>query len=238
MPVDLVRETLQGEQFSLVAMYGADGRGVCHVALLADACDVGPNAVVRVYHASPPIEAGQPDEAGDPIVGQVQANILARFELTPAQRKAVERNLAYIRTRVPHRRPKSSLEKLASYVALPPENDDGPHLRVSCSGFILRALRWIFPFEIVDTGGLPEVDLILLRRIWDPHWVESPALRVRIGLGGSGPWRVLLPGYLVHAHTPDAPVAAYVAQPGDEDYPVILGRPQLPGPPARGDLQS
>jgi hypothetical protein len=78
----------------------------------------------------------------------------------------------------------------------------------------------VFPFELVDTTSLPPADLTLLQRIWTPMMVAS-AIRTRIGLQGDGPWPLLLPGHVVHAHAPAAPANAYIPQPGDEDYPPI-----------------
>ncbi len=100
--------------------------------------------------------------------------------------------------------------------------------RLSCSGFVLEAYRFV-DIDLIDTGetSLPAVGLDLLRRTYADEQqlrvLETPRLRNRfLGLAGDGSWPIVLPGYLLHslARTePEIRAGPYRPRPGDEFFP-------------------
>jgi hypothetical protein len=106
--------------------------------------------------------------------------------------------------------------------------------RFNCAGFVLEAYRSA-GISLLDTGGeaLPEVGLDLLKEQYPDFAsaLDRPTLRERMGLTGSGPWPVVLCGYILNAldRTEDQIRAQpYRANPGDERFPP---RPVPPAAP-------
>jgi hypothetical protein len=94
--------------------------------------------------------------------------------------------------------------------ASPLYEDDGRYarMRFSCAGFVLEAYRKA-RIKLMDSNDLPMVDIGVIRsaypeqiRLVEGRRISSEAL----GLEGSGPWPVLLCGYLFHALNRDADV--------------------------------
>jgi hypothetical protein len=82
--------------------------------------------------------------------------------------------------------------------------------RFSCAGFVERCYAEGAGISLIASEAtLPEVDLQALVDIWP--MAQSPA-RGRFGLTGDGPWRVLLPAYLLHALGREQPRSAFVPQ--------------------------
>jgi len=108
--------------------------------------------------------------------------------------------------------------------------------RYSCGGFVLEAYRFA-GLDLVVTGeeALPSIALETLLQAYagEEHErvLSTPRLRERLlGLGGDGPWRILLAGYLLHSlarSETDIRQGAYRPRPGDEYYPA---RPPQPPP--------
>ncbi|MCH8042932.1 MAG: hypothetical protein IID44_04360 [Planctomycetes bacterium] len=87
--------------------------------------------------------------------------------------------------------------------ASPLNEDDGRYVRMrfSCAGFVVEAYKKA-RIRLLDPSALPMVDIEIIRvgyplqaRLMD-HDKISPE---DLGLRGSGPWPVLLCGYLFHA---------------------------------------
>jgi hypothetical protein len=104
--------------------------------------------------------------------------------------------------------------------ASPLYEDDGRYARTrfSCAGFVLEAYNKA-RIRLLDVNALPMVEMGVLAlaypqtRLIGSGRISADAL----GLGGSGPWPVLLCGYLFHAlkrdvdvirHQPYAPSTA------------------------------
>jgi hypothetical protein len=103
----------------------------------------------------------------------------------------------------------------------PLHEDDGRYSRTrfSCAGFVFEAYKKA-RITFVDTNALPMVDLTVVRLAYprQVRWMEMGRISSEaLGIQGSGPWPVLLCGYLFHAlnrgvdvirHEPYAPSAA------------------------------
>jgi len=89
----------------------------------------------------------------------------------------------------------------------PYSEDDGRYCRTlfSCAGFVLEAYRFA-RIRLLGLDALPGVDLAVLRVAYtrEIHAMERGIIRREdLGLEGSGPWPVLLCGYLFHALSRD-----------------------------------
>ena len=94
--------------------------------------------------------------------------------------------------------------------ASPLYEDDGRYarMRFSCAGFVFEAYKKA-RIKLLDSNDLPKVDIAVIRlayrgqvRLMEGGRISPEAL----GLDGSGPWPVLLCGYLFHALNRDAHV--------------------------------
>lgn len=72
--------------------------------------------------------------------------------------------------------------------------------RFSCAGFVLEAYKRA-RIELLDIDAIPNVNMeIIMAAYPQARLIESGAISAEaLGLGGNGPWPVLLCGYLFHA---------------------------------------
>jgi hypothetical protein len=113
--------------------------------------------------------------------------------------------------------------------------EDGRYVRMrfGCAGFALEAYRYA-RVRLLDLDSLPAVDIDLLRTAYPAQvrLMEDGRLSAdSLGLSGSGPWPVLLCGYLFHAlsrsagairESPYAPIAGdqfFMRETEDADEP-------------------
>jgi len=93
--------------------------------------------------------------------------------------------------------------------ASPLYEDDGRYARTrfSCAGFVYEAYKKA-RIKLLDVNALPMVDEAVLALAYpETRLMESGRIRPdALGLGGSGPWPVLLCGYLIHALNRDADI--------------------------------
>lgn len=200
---------LNGRKFSVVGEQAKGSRAIRHVGILQASASVEIGDPVAVFQMGPPIAVGQARELREPGYDeQMDAHVVAWHDgLSSEQIARIEEWLEGIRVhlrngiRFPYHVLPAYREDL---------NEDGTMVRCrrfSCSGFVERCYRDGAGIPlVVQEGQLPEVELDLILQVWGPAGAPSPqmlqAVRRRIagwGLKGSGPWRVLLPGYLVHA---------------------------------------
>jgi hypothetical protein len=73
-------------------------------------------------------------------------------------------------------------------------------MRFSCAGFVLEAYKKA-RIELLDLNGLPVVDMAIIAAAYpQTRFIQSRMISAEaLGLGGTGPWPVLLCGYLFHA---------------------------------------
>lgn len=93
--------------------------------------------------------------------------------------------------------------------------------RFSCAGLVIDCYRSadINILELND-GLLPDVSLADLCRAY--ALAGNPARRSEMGLPGPGPFKVVLPGYLIHALKRSLTAirqTAYIALPGNHSFP-------------------
>jgi hypothetical protein len=87
--------------------------------------------------------------------------------------------------------------------------DDGRYARkrFSCAGFVFEADKKA-RIRLLDLNALPMVEMAVLALAYpQTRLIESGRISADVlGLGGSGPWPVLLCGYLFHALNRDVDV--------------------------------
>lgn len=125
------------------------------------------------------------------------------------------------------------------YVVLPHclgvAGDDGTliYYRYSCGGFVIEAYRFVgIDLIVTDAASLPAVGLDTLRVAYpnQERALGNPRLRQALGLSDSGPWPIVLAGYLLNSLSrTEAEIRGGPYQPraGDEYYPA---RPPQPRP--------
>lgn len=178
-----------------------------------------PSKTVKVVHMRPPLQT----------YDEMQADVRGTAELTDSERRKIQMFLdrhAGEHDAVAHLRP-AALWRRASEIyclyphAIPHTENDGRYvrLRFSCAGFVFEAYKEA-RIILVDESTVPEIGLDRIKESY-PDFAEvldNRVFRTSMGLDGTGPWRVVLCGYLVHALNRDAGEirdAPYVSRPGD-----------------------
>lgn len=173
------------------AVVGArNGDDVRHVGLLAQEMEISEGQRVHVNHMKPPPE----------LPGSMDAHAVAWLDgWSDHDTTVLDVWLWELKTQLMEEPPAAR----ASYIAVPSVvRDEGGtgrpvSLRFSCAGFVAEAYRdGVGVRIVVDDGELPAVERATLERVWGAPHVRIGA---RYGLEGNGPWRVLLPGYLLRA---------------------------------------
>jgi hypothetical protein len=189
---------------------------VRHVALLYEETTLSPGKHVRAYEMGPPLRAGQPDAKGESLRGIIAPDLVGWIDLTEEQTRAISNNIEEIRRLIPHPTTRSSASPEAGtqYCARPAYSmTQQGYLRCSCVGFVLYAYRDVVTLVKADDESLPDVPLSVIERIWQ----GLSNRRAECGLEGSGPWKVVLPGYVVHAL--DGESLPHTAVSGQEAFP-------------------
>lgn len=209
--------TINIAQFDVI---GKDGRNqfIEHVGLATNSGTQQANDV-PVIDMGPPLGNGQPMRAH--VVGTAgitvdeQQKIRTFINRHESEHQAVQKvnrtNIAQAYCVLPH--------------ATPLKEADGRYTRVcfSCAGFVFEAYKYA-GIRLLDVNQLPAVDLAMIQQAYPAfaQLLNHQELRASLGLQGSGPWPVMLCGYLFHAlnRTPQQiRQASYVAQSGDEAFP-------------------
>lgn len=211
----------QGSQtlarYDVVGMHSDDPlRFIRHVGLFdGDASSVSVDEKVKVAHMGPPLETGR----------VVRAHAVGRVPLTNDEIKLVE---AWI-VEIADEYETEGADWERQYRVDPPWQDvRDPNTGVrryrqfSCAGFVLDAHQQI-DVELLDLDRsvLPEVDKKMLQAAYPDVVRKGTDLEV-YGVGGDGPWRIVLAGYVLHAlNRPSELIRRepYQAQSGDELFP-------------------
>lgn len=200
-------------RFEVVGAYGASD-SVVHVGILANACTLAPRAAVGVFDMGPPLRMALPNPMTPSVVGWLP--------LTKDEDEQLDTWLADIRTRA----------SACEYIAFPSEQriTDPVSGRVtawkfSCAGFVQTAYAEGagVPLVVLEKD-LPPIDFATIRLQWQHilgRFSDLEAQRIlhSFGISGSGPWRVLLPGYLVRAFAKGRACLPYVPVASDLRYP-------------------
>ena len=199
-------------EHAVVGVYasGSNNRFVRHVALLASEANVSANAEVAVLHMGPPIVAGAESASAPGAARTVHVHIVGDLALTIGERNAMKNWFAKVDKQ---QRPRQLFQQ---YVVKPPmkweHSEKGRKLfqRFSCVGFVLECYS-AAGIEVIDSDAeFPEVDEQILRSAYpDIFKVEGTDKRVQdrlgfkgrgdLGVGGNGPWRIALAGYVFHS---------------------------------------
>ncbi len=224
------RLTALGSAISRSDVVAFDTKGVTHflqhTALSAHEYEsVKAGDEIGVNHMGPPLERdGQcrVDVSGTAELNDDELNQIALFidELED------ERQAQVLRQR-------SDIDKYPDYIVHPHTDysPDGSYRRFSCTGYVVEAYAEA-GIDLIDIDAVPPVDLQMIYRAFPAlERVEAnPPLRKRsgirsrhdLGLAGDGPWRVLLPGYVLHSLARDADAIRrdpYSPTSGDECFP-------------------
>ncbi len=196
------------------------GSRVHHVGLLARAQRLAYDAEASVHEMAPPLRVGESVDATMRVHAVAWWDRPRRLMGQDREfEEAVEDCLADLRTQFVlggadyHLGPGGVVERRSS-------RGRRLGLQFSCSSFVTyvyaKAGR-----QLVDASALPASDAQLLGN-WS-RGLGSPGLRARVGLTGSGPWPVLLPGHVLRALEVSAPGCPYAPQPGDVCFPACGG---------------
>jgi hypothetical protein len=207
------------------------GEFIRHAGLVADAYPAVTNAIViRLTDMGPPLTRGEEEQ------------LVHAHGCVPLTTDEIAQIELFI-DRVESEYQANRAGRRQQYVVLPHclsvEGDDGTVIyhRYSCGGFVIEAYRFVgIDLIVTDAAALPPVGLDTLRVAYPDQQRALDNLRMReaLGLGGSGPWPIVLSGYILNAmRRTEAEIrgAPYRPQPGDEYFPA---RPPQPPPVPHG----
>ncbi len=192
---------------------------VGHVALAAQELEsYASSAVLPVLHMRPPLES----------LGECRANCVGSAGLTVDQQLQIKLFSEELESEF----------KAAQVGRFPGQYVICPHVkevrrddqtvvyrRFSCVGFVLEAYREAqIDVLVTDLESLPPVGLDSLKTQYlaFASILDRPEAREELGIGGDGPWPVILAGYVLNGLArpePDIRTTPYLARPGDEFFP-------------------
>lgn len=210
-------------RFAVIGTYSAmrNGSFVQHIAILRKECEVEFGDKVAVWHAAPPIVAGDRTSSMSPNAMHAStAHVVAYLDdLSVGEVQGIETSLADIdantqqlSVQASEHKARAALEGYqAHYTVHPPvqwvrdtKTGRRRYRKFSCSGFVVECYKGA-GIVLIEVEGeiLPQVDLQLLSQGYGES-ILDPKRRNTIGLAGDGPWRILLAGYVLHALARDA----------------------------------
>ena len=206
-----------------------DSHFVRHVAVLAEDSELKWGQPVSVWHMGPPLVAGERTRPPQRTKRECPVHVVGSVSLDLDDKEGIEDWLEEVDKEPP---PDSPFKR---YVVRPqciwqsaPETGRPQYRRFSCAGFVLECYRSI-GVDLVNTEerDLPDVDFDMLVQVF-PELNRPKALkrlnitRDDLGIAGSGPWPIVLAGYVFHAldritednprpaaHTPQEVAEAY-----------------------------
>lgn len=204
-------------RYDIVGLYSERAESfVRHVGLLSeDVQDVNAGDEINAVHMRPPLEKG----------GLFKVDVAGEIPLTNDERKQLDVWIDKIDDEYPRFPTKQ-------YVINPPFKDEydsntGVHRyrRYSCAGFVLDGYSQV-NIELLDIekNSLPMVDRETLISAY-PVYLKAkkyPNLLNSLGISGDGPWKVVLPGYILHAlnrSNEEIRQEPYNVKEGDEKFP-------------------
>ena len=213
----------QGSQtlarYDVVGMYSDYlPRFIRHVSLFdGDAATVSMYEEVKVAHMGPPLGTGC----------NLPVHAVGGVSLTNDEIKQIEARIEEMKDEYEAEGP----DRKQQYIIDPPWKDERDpntgvrrYRRFSCAGFVLDAhLQVDIELLDLDKSVLPEVDKETLQLAYaDVDVARKGADLERYGVGGEGPWRIVLAGYVLHALDRPSELIRrepYQAQSGDELFP-------------------
>ncbi len=109
---------------------------------------------------------------------------------------------------------------------IPFREEDGRYVRMrfSCAGFVFEAYRRA-RIRLLEESQLPLITLDQIKQAYpdSAKILDVPKFREAMGLMGSGPWPVMLCGYLLHSLNRDEALIRahpHLAGSGEENFPM------------------
>jgi len=213
---NLTSERQRLSRFDIVGSYAENAiRFVRHVGLFnSDIQMVKANDDVSAVHMQPPL-----------IDKPMKAHVVGRVPLT---NEDVQEIAAWIKGTTDEYERSKATDKRRQYIIDPPWQDVRDpntgvrrYRRYSCAGFVLDShLQVNIELLQLDSQALPEVDRETITSAYFGSG-RHPRSLAMFGLQGDGPWRIVLPGYVLHAlNRPSDQIRKqpYRAQRGNERF--------------------
>lgn len=208
------------QRFDVLGQHSKTKHGfVKHVALFDDDDrEVRHDCEVTAIHMGPPLEQ----------VTAMRTNVVGSVPLTNDERKRIALWVERVKDEYEAAGVVGKSGILRQYVIDPPWEDQPDkrtgirrYRRYSCAGFVFDAYQRI-GIELVelDRAQLPEVAWEVVESVYEIS-NDRRGLLTKFGLHGDGPWRILLPGFILHAlnrPTEDIRKQPYRANNGDERF--------------------
>lgn len=185
---------IHAARFAVIGVYAGTDTAVRHVGLLAARRELSQPVSVEVFHQGPPLRIGQAGRAP----ARITADLVGWLDdMSEDEVAAIEVWLERIRPHVA-----GNLEEYAirrcDIVRRHPDTGR-TELKFSCVGFVTRAYRSARIEIVIDETRRPALNEAELSQVWDLSALSPRRQQdIRIELGPP-PFRILLPGYVMHA---------------------------------------
>ena len=208
MPSNRVTEsTLPLSPFQVVGQDGAESGFIVHAGL-AESAGLQNAAKIPVLDMGPPLPGTSRHMRGD-VVG---STVLTDDDVQKI-RTFVDRHLNEHAAFSHFRMSELLLSVPQMYCVLPHSSplyeNDGRYVRTrfSCVGFVLEAYKTA-RIRLLNLNGLPLVDMAVIAAVYpQTKLIERGIISAEsLGLHGTGPWPVVLCGYLFHSLNREANV--------------------------------
>jgi hypothetical protein len=231
-------QKLHGQRFAIVGTYAKSqkDRVVQHVAILKSDQELRQGTMVEVWHVVPPIIAGERSlsSTSDEQCRTCEAHIYGAVELQTGELESIETWLAEVDK---EQHPQRHRDQYTASPSVKWEIDQVTgvkrYRRFSCVGFVTECYREAIGVVLLtrDDQKMPEVDLSLIAQVYGLD-ERHTCIRQSVGVGGDGPFRLPMPGYVFHSlNRPDAEVRSkpYVPATANEvSFPAVAGSADAP----------
>jgi hypothetical protein len=212
-------KTLSLSRFEAVGQDGA-AKGFIGHAGLAEAAGLQDAASIPVLDMGPPLH-------GHGISGRVRGDVVGSAALTDDEAQKIK---TFVDRHANEHALFSQFGMSQLIRAVPQMYCVLPHVsplyegdgryartRFSCAGFVLEAYTRA-RIKLLNLDGLPMVDMAIIAAAYpQTRFIEQGIISAEdLGLGGEGPWPVLLCGYLFHALNREVDVIRQEAYSPDE----------------------
>ena len=204
-----LRHTHPAPAYSVVGTYTRpeEREFVGHVAILTEETRLRSGQSVRVWHMGPPLVVGQRTAEAPRASRQCGVHLVGGVRLDLLDVEGIEDWLSEVDKEPGPENP------FRRYIVRPhwdwyeaPETGRRLYRRFSCVGFVLECFRCIdVDLLVTDESELPGATFATLAQAYPMLQREAAIVRrfgvnrLDLGLGGEGPWPVVLPGYVFHA---------------------------------------
>ena len=176
------------------------------------------NAEINAFHMGPPlrdaklsIDAIGSAELQPGHVRRIKLFIDERLQEIKAHRKRISSS----------GQKQSAEDEYTIHPSARPPDRIRPHWRFSCSGFVLMAYSEAGIRLISDNAPLLTLDMLKQAYPFAVNRLDDPNFRQKMGLIGTGPWPVILAGYVINSlrrEVNEIHSSPYVPVSGDECF--------------------